>query len=306
MKKAILVLGPPRSGTSVISHIIHKLGVNFGKHENFVDPAIHKFNPIFFELQSLNDLNDNVFRHFSKKYTEFDWLPVIANFDELVISKFENEIESFIKYEFSKSEVIGLKDPRFCFTLPLWHAVLERHGYDVRYVLAYRQSDAVFSSNINENRYSREINFRIVAHSTVIAWQFLRDKSFVSVDYSELMANPVSEIATLCDALDVDNALCSQAASVVSNELNHQSKAVPLHYNYFEKVIDTDNVDHDAHLGYREIVVAATSELRDRNQFLMQDLGERDRELAGLTQSLGERDRQLVDQTQVLIERDRE
>ena len=65
MKKAILVLGAPRSGTSVVSHVIHKLGVDFGNHDRFVDPKVHVFNPIFFELQSLNNLNDEIFAYFS-------------------------------------------------------------------------------------------------------------------------------------------------------------------------------------------------------------------------------------------------
>ena len=100
MKKAILVLGPPRSGTSVISHVVHELGVDFGSHDRFVDPGVHVFNPIFFELQSLNDLNDEIFGYFSVRYTDFNWMPREGDFDEAVILAFEKKISDFFLKEF--------------------------------------------------------------------------------------------------------------------------------------------------------------------------------------------------------------
>jgi len=48
-KKAILIFGPPRSGTSLASSILDKLGVYFGEKKDFVDPTKIKINPIFFE-----------------------------------------------------------------------------------------------------------------------------------------------------------------------------------------------------------------------------------------------------------------
>ena len=47
-KKTILIFGPPRSGTSLASSILDKLGVYFGEKKDFVDPTKIKINPIFF------------------------------------------------------------------------------------------------------------------------------------------------------------------------------------------------------------------------------------------------------------------
>ena len=42
MKKETMVIGPRRGCTSVVSHILRKLGVNFGDMGRFVDPeAVH-------------------------------------------------------------------------------------------------------------------------------------------------------------------------------------------------------------------------------------------------------------------------
>ena len=199
MKKVIFVIGPPRSGTSAVSHVIHKLGVDFGSFDRFVDPEIYTHNPVFFELQSLNELNDEIFKYFSKTYSKFDWMPELGDFSHDVIHKFENKIFKFIKEEFSGSNIIGLKDPRFCFTLPIWSAVLKRLGFQVNCVLTRRMSNSVFTSNMLLNQLPPAVNFRLVTQSQLLAREFVEAESYLVVRYEELMADPRSSIASLCD-----------------------------------------------------------------------------------------------------------
>ena len=295
MKKAILVLGAPRSGTSVVSHVIHKLGVDFGNHDRFVDPQVHAFNPIFFELQSLNNLNDEIFAYFSKNFTNFDWVPDEGDFGNAVIAKFEKKIAEFIDEEFSKSETIGLKDTRFCFTLPIWDVVLKRLGFDVHYVLTQRFANSVFVSNKIENKFSSEANFRIVVQSTLLARHYVEGKKHVIVRYEDLLADPDQSILRLCDGLSLDRALIGEARSVISEDLNHQKRKADLFlYNHFESVIDSDSVSPDEYLRYREIFLAATFEKDQRIASFSQSLNERDGQVASLGQSLNERDGQVA------------
>ena len=88
-KKAILVVGPPRSGTSAVANVISKLGVYFGDPAKFVDPEQQKHNPIFFELSSLNRINDEIFQYFLKNWSDFDWIPDRSDFSESVCSRFQ-------------------------------------------------------------------------------------------------------------------------------------------------------------------------------------------------------------------------
>ena len=152
MKRAIIVVGAPRSGTSVVSHVINRLGVSFGDPKRFVDAEQNKHNPMFFELQELNTINDEIFLCFHKKWADFYWQPLVTDFPESVISLFDVRIKSFIESEFGKVTLIGLKDPRFCFTLPIWIAVLERIGYKLDFVHTARNPNAIFSSNSIVNK----------------------------------------------------------------------------------------------------------------------------------------------------------
>ncbi len=316
MKKAILVLGAPRSGTSVVSHIIHKLGADFGSHDRFVDSQVHTFNPIFFELQSLNNLNDEIFAYFSKKFINFDWVPNEEDFGNEVIAKFEKKITKFIDDEFSKNNTIGLKDTRFCFTLPIWDVILKRLGFDVHYVLTQRSANAVFVSNKLVNKCSPATNFSIVVQSTLLARHFITGRKHVIVRYEDLLADPGPSIMRLCDDLSMDRALIGKARSVIREDLNHHKKKADFFlYNYFEKVIDSESVSPDEYLWYREIFLASTFEKEQIIANLSQTLAELNGQIANpdfskliatnvsLKHALGERDEQIVNLRHALGER---
>jgi len=305
MKKAILVLGPPRSGTSVISHVVHELGVDFGSHDRFVDPGVHVFNPIFFELQSLNDLNDEIFGYFSVRYTDFNWMPREGDFDEAVILAFEKKISDFFLKEFSGSQTVGLKDPRFCFTLPLWDVVLRRQGFDVNYIVARRSSRSVFVSNKIENKYASPINFRLVAQSALLARQFVDGKAHVVVQYEKLLADPVSTIRHMCDGLGLDPVRSERARAVIRADLNHQKmrNETPL-YSYFDKIIDADVLLPDEQIRYREIFNAATFDGDLKIARLAQILEKRDEQIVGFSQDLLQKTNQIVSLDVALGERD--
>src|SRR4249919_25842 len=68
---ALLVVGAPRSGTSVICHALNKLGVDFGDPKDFVDPETNKHNPIFFELTDLNRLNNEILASLGFNFANF-------------------------------------------------------------------------------------------------------------------------------------------------------------------------------------------------------------------------------------------
>jgi len=291
MKKAILVIGPPRSGTSVVSHILSKLGVNFGDPKRFVDPERILYNPIFFELQSLNKLNDEMFSYFSKQWNDFDWLPDRTYFDEHVVSAFEGKIHDLIKKEFANGKTIGLKDPRFCYTLPLWEIILNRLGFNVSYVLVRRSSCETFISNELINKFSSAVNFRLVAQSSLMARYFVEGRQFLTVDYEDLLVASKVSVSRICDSFDLDCSLINKACSVIKGDLHHvkATSNAPL-YSFFTNVIEQASAAPDEYLRYREVYLTATSERDLRITALTQDLAERNDQIATLNQTLAERD----------------
>lgn len=256
-KKAILVVGPPRSGTSVVANVISELGVYFGDPAKFIDPEQQKHNPIFFELSSLNKINNEIFEHFSKKWADFDWVPDRPDFSEMICSKFEPAILNFIEHEFSNSEIIGLKDPRFCYTLPLWETVLTRIGFNLIYVLVRRSSSSVFTSNKIINRYSASTNFRLVAQSNILASRFVQGRSFIPIFYEDLLKEPVSSIREICKTAELPFDRIKNASSVLNKKLQHHNDSENPVFKYFSNVIDSREIDPEEYDKYREIYLTA-------------------------------------------------
>lgn len=296
MKRAILVLGPPRSGTSVCSHVLSKLGVDFGDTDRFVDSKEHKHNPIFFELKTLNEINDRVFEYFSRKYEHFDWLPTESDFSLELVEELEPIVIQFLENEFS-GKTIGLKDPRFCFTMPFWERILTRNGYKVDYVHTRRRSNSVYNSNRSINGLSDEVNFRLVAHSYLAVCRFVSSKKCVEVVYEELLAGPDKVVRDTCLSLGLNHSHIPDALAVVSQSLNHQmsaSKCSPL-YDFFGGVIDGHHGTSQKYMYYRDIFLASNTERGKRflsytNELQEQLLQEQSR-VAGLRASIDEKNK---------------
>lgn len=221
-KRAILVLGAPRSGTSAVAHVISRMGVNFGDPKHFVDPTVYTHNPIFFELASLNALNDAIFAKLGTSFGAFDWLPTTAELSK--VREFTKPISRLISEEFGDAPLIGLKDPRFCFTLPIWQRALTSLGYAISYVVTHRSPHAVLASNQKLNGLPPEVNFRLVALSDLLPQRFLANEADVThVSYESLIEAPAASCAALCNSLRLDGGL---AAAAIDPSLAHQP-AIP-------------------------------------------------------------------------------
>ena len=105
MKTAFLILGAQRSGTSVTSHIFSRFGVNFGREEEFLQ-AEH--NPIFFELNWVNRLNNQLINCLGYQYTDF-FLPSEKDFEEADTQAFEAELQRCIEQEWHGSPLLGIQ-----------------------------------------------------------------------------------------------------------------------------------------------------------------------------------------------------
>lgn len=205
-RTAILVVGAPRSGTSAVSHVLGELGVDFGQPSRFVDPVSNTHNPIFFELKSLNELNNEVIGWFGHVYPDFDFLPLRDDFDHGKRGEFQPLCGAFLEEEFHGSSVIGLKDPRFCFTLPLWSEALQNLGYRVRFVWVLRRLNEIVASNERVNRsWPRERNIRVASLSTLAAAYFLEGTDCVTVDYDQALVDPHAAVQRLSEWLGWGN-----------------------------------------------------------------------------------------------------
>lgn len=221
-RNAILVVGPPRSGTSAVCHVLNECGVDFGDPADFVDPAVNAHNPVFFELVDLNDLNERMMARMGWTYGDFNALPLQDDFSSSLADEFEAEVTRLIE-RFSEAPSFGLKDPRFCFTLPLWIALLSRLGIRPRVLRTRRDASAVALSNARLSpERGIEYGQRIAMLSDAAASYFLRDIAHETVQFEDLRGGAAAAISSLAVTASVGPEEVSAACSrIFRDELVH-------------------------------------------------------------------------------------
>ena len=202
-KKAILIFGPPRSGTSSASTILEKLGVYFGESKDFVDPRKIKINPIFFELKKINQINNKILKTQKLDYNQFTFIPNFNNFNKTKSKNIINEMENFIKKYFNKKKIIGIKDPRMSYTFPYWKKVLKKLNFTVIPILCIRDVNENILSNLNTNKFDK-YNNTLLSHSHVISSiNNLCEESFYIYNYNKVIGGDFKIFKALCKKINI-------------------------------------------------------------------------------------------------------
>lgn len=221
MKTAFLILGAQRSGTSVTSHMLSQFRVNFGNPKNFLQDA---HNPIFFELKWVNDYNNKLIKALGYKYTEF-FLPLEEDFERANTTELEKELHELIKAEWQRSPLIGIKDPRFSLTFPIWQKLLLEDGYQINIVFTFRHPSTFLESNkkLFHNwegwTDTKHLNFWLQLNLAAI--YFTRHFPVYFVSYDTLMKAPLEEAEKLAKFFNLNLDQAAKAALVVNNSYYH-------------------------------------------------------------------------------------
>lgn len=221
MRRAVLVLGAQRSGTSVVSHMLFELGVDFGSWERFIQ---FEHNPIFFELDWVVDYNEKILDALGYQYTDF-FLCVEEDFKTPGIQQIEKELKNLIEQEWAEAPLIGIKDPRFSLTFPVWEKVLLDSGYQITVVLSFRSPAGFLGSNKklfhNWEGWTddRHLNFWLQLNLSAI--YFARNYPTYSVNYDQLVADPLQVASFLASMCNLDLERAAYAAQVVQGSYYH-------------------------------------------------------------------------------------
>ncbi|MGD0464764.1 MAG: hypothetical protein ABSB74_19950 [Tepidisphaeraceae bacterium] len=191
-KTCFLIVGLPRSGTSAVAQFLEHLGVYFGDPSHFLDTKKHIHNPIFYELQWINDFNDRVIRASNRFELDCDFLPIEEDFHRPGIAELGESLRKQLLEEFGDRPIVGVKDPRICFTYPLWRAALTELGYAIKTVFTVRSASAILKSNLAITG-ARPCYWRRSFASHLLALRyFSRDVPVCQFDYDLLMREPLN------------------------------------------------------------------------------------------------------------------
>jgi len=194
-QRVILVLGVPRSGTSVLTKGMETMGVSLGpeygtqdswkKQDLWEDPDFHTLNLTMV--------------HFIKGH-ERDILSVTDKEVEILCKKgFLAQASELLLQKFPENMPLGIKDPRFSILLPFWKKVFLHARFHPSFVIALRNplSFARAQTQHQEQSFSMWISYLLscLEHS--------RDHERILVDYDELIKNSEHQMKRIAQALEL-------------------------------------------------------------------------------------------------------
>lgn len=193
-RRAILVLGMHRSGTSALTGALEQMGcatpaTQIGKGEQ---------NPRgFFESRLVSALNDRILALHGTSWEDWRNLPPLPDGAEAEYVSLRNEASALIDSEFGEAELIAFKDPRLCKLLPVWRDLFVAKGYALHVAIPLRHPQEVAASLARRNGFAPEQGL-ILWLSHVLGAEYLsRGMVRCFTLYTQLLTNPVAQMKTL-------------------------------------------------------------------------------------------------------------
>lgn len=182
-RKAIVVVGMHRSGTSALARILELLGWKNGAKliaANSSNPTGH------WEIESAIRINDKLLAAAGSHWAEPKPIDLAA-VDEAIMLSCQSQIQSLIETEFDDVSDIIIKDPRISRLLPVWIEALEKKDFEPYIVLACRSPVEVADSLQARNFYNSD-------HSLLLWQSYVHEAEIASrgfprvvIDYGDML-----------------------------------------------------------------------------------------------------------------------
>ena len=227
----VVVLGMHRSGTSLLSNVLHILGVDMADTTDHVSP---KNAGGFWERPALVAIHDEILEAIGRPIARPSHvLPLPpAWWRSKEVQALKPKLIDYVRQELAKSgNPWGFKDPRTCRLLPLWWEVFRELNLEPVYVTAIR-TPAEASVSMSQKTSARKLS---VANSELMWLSYNYDiaryvttkSSTVIVDYEEWFEDPIGLAERLAEQLGIGRDLPPEdladcMASIVRSDYRHQ------------------------------------------------------------------------------------
>lgn len=224
-KRAVLVLGAGRSGTSLTTRAVQAVGVDLGN--DFKRPS--RKNPSgFFEDAALLRLSKRPRRSLGLRPDSLRLLDATV-WDDPRLEPLYDEFARTIDARFGASAIWGFKYARTLRLLPFWVRLFDRMSIEPSYVLPIRNPLSVARSRARlDDHRGHQANSDLEWLVNVVPHlRLVRGLRWVVIDYDRLVTEPNAQLQRLADGLGLDqNASTRQSIEVfarqfIQNTLRH-------------------------------------------------------------------------------------
>lgn len=227
-RRAIVVVGAGRSGTSTIARGLQALGVDLGTH---LRQASWRNPRGFFEDEELLAISRRLRSHLGLGPKSVALVAPEAYHAPEVLS-LQREAADVLRRRFAGLPLWGFKDGRTLRMLPFWEPVFAALEAELRFVVAVRNPLSVVRSRvrIQERKWLAP---RLPPERAELMWlanvvpyfRRLAAHRFVAVEYDALLADPAGQIQRMAGALGLPapapEALRAYAGSFLAPDLRH-------------------------------------------------------------------------------------
>jgi len=222
--KVVCIVGPGRSGTSLLAKTLHCAGVDLGADASLARPRPHNLAGDW-EHQGFVAFNEKILRRLSCNVNippdprlVASWLSD-PSFDSL-----KDEARKFIDEEFAGSALWGWKSPMTTLVLPFWQSILPQ----MRYILALRNPVDMVASHGKMNGYPPRRSYAIFFSYVFAALLHTEGAPRLITFYEDLLDNFDDEFCAIREFLQIDPSACSieKVRDAVRRDLRHQHTTV--------------------------------------------------------------------------------
>ncbi|MBQ61926.1 MAG: hypothetical protein CMQ19_07600 [Gammaproteobacteria bacterium] len=219
-----IILGMHRSGTSLVSHLVHRL-LSI-ESDSLLESG--KDNPQgFWEDTEVLQLNINLLRSLGVEWNSLSQFDISASDLDNLLGEFGNEASAILKRKLHGAVTWSFKDPRTTRFLAFWKKVLEIDNIQGKYIFCNRNPLAVAHSLKDRNGFSLEYGLILYGLYVETAITEILDDDLLVIDYETMMGGslePLSELATFLGVSANSDELHKLSESIVDVSLDHHKR----------------------------------------------------------------------------------
>ena len=228
MKKAYIVLGMHRSGTSLVSAILSLLDIGIkgdieGVKRKLSNPTIGEFENV-----EIVKVNESILKHFKSNWMSPYNMP--KNWWEREeCSPFKQAFKDAIISEFGDRDTIAYKDPRSSICYPLHVPILREMGYQADGIFVKRDINAIANSLELRNKIHKKIGFKIAnCYLDNIRKQY-HDIPLFRIQYENILSDTEGELKRIVEHFNSDIDLeefFEKVKDYIDPQLNHYKNSL--------------------------------------------------------------------------------
>ena len=185
-RNAVIILGMHRSGTSALMGALHLCGVELGS--NLMPPIPGNNEKGFWENRDIYDLNELLLKELNSSWDDVQILPD-QWWETNTAAKYKREVLKIIKRDLSESNFWGIKDPRICCLLPIWHQILEEIDCNPYFINIIRNPLETAASLKKRDGLSKDRSCKLWINHVLESEKGTRNSLRIYVTYDELLTN---------------------------------------------------------------------------------------------------------------------